>query len=85
MRKHCTYCSSEIGFIRIIKGESFCSAEHAELHLKEQSQKAFARVLDFCSPPPAHKVKAPMSLVPHGLCPSSLAPTAVVCLAYDRF
>jgi hypothetical protein len=52
--KLCTYCSSEIGLARRWRGELFCSSDHGELYRREQTQKAFDRVLNLSAPAEAH-------------------------------
>ena len=55
MAKLCLYCGSQIGFARSLRGETFCSSEHSELHRQDQSVKAFDRVLSQSAPLPARK------------------------------
>jgi len=45
----CSYCGSAIALMRRLKGESYCSSEHAELGFRQESQRALARVVSMPS------------------------------------
>lgn len=44
MAKRCLHCERELSFLKGIKGKSFCSPEHDDLYLLEQSRQAIARL-----------------------------------------
>ena len=66
----CSYCGSEIAFGRRLKGELYCSSEHAELDFQHESQKALARLVSMPSLfPPRKKPSRPLTseVQEHGL------------------
>lgn len=58
----CSYCGSEIAFARRLKGELYCSSEHAELDFQQESQRALARLVSMPSLfPPRKKASRPLA------------------------
>ncbi len=40
----CQYCQKRLGVTKLLKGETFCSAEHRELHLDAQAAASYERL-----------------------------------------
>jgi hypothetical protein len=49
----CKYCNQRLGFTLLLSGQSYCSEEHRQLHLKGSATEAFERLrTSFIDPPP---------------------------------
>jgi hypothetical protein len=69
---HCQYCKKRLGIFQLLKGQSFCSAEHQELHFGLSFERLRESVAEFTpSKPKLELSKAKPELAP---APAELEP-----------
>lgn len=55
---HCHYCGKRLPISKVLRGHTFCSLEHQELHLSSGATEAFDRLRESFDPSPPKRPKA---------------------------